>query len=97
MDFSFSTTRSITANSDVSTIVNDPPRLRQYLGHLHDIITTTYNNSYMSGWSSHFNTLDPAQNWSGSLSHITSRSNNVLSQINSSVANRRVLDHHQRR
>ena len=44
MDFSFSTSRSITANSDVSTIVNDPPRMRQYLGHLHDIITTTYNN-----------------------------------------------------
>ncbi len=85
MDFSFSTTRSITANSDVSTIVNDPPRMRQYLGHLHDIITTTYNNSYMSGWSSHFATLDPAQNWTSSLNHITSRSNNVLTQINSTV------------
>ena len=60
MDFSFSTTRSITSNSELATIVNDPPRLRQYLGHLHDIITTTYNNTYMSGWSKHFATLDPA-------------------------------------
>lgn len=85
MDNSFSTTRSITANSDVATIVNDPPRYRQYLGHLHDIITTTYNNGYMSGWTSHFATLDPAQNWSASLSHINGRSANVLSQINSAI------------
>jgi hypothetical protein len=82
MDFAFSTTGSITANSDVATIVNDPVRLRQYYGHLHDIITTTYNNSYMSQWSTHFAALDPAQGWAGSLSHINSRSNNVLSQIN---------------
>ncbi|MFT4550549.1 MAG: hypothetical protein ACI9MB_004526 [Verrucomicrobiales bacterium] len=82
MDFSFSTNRSITANSDVATIVNDPVRLRQYYGHLHDIITTTYNNSYMSQWTSHFSALDPAQDWAGSLNHINSRSNNVLSQIN---------------
>ena len=86
MDFSFSTNRSITANNECAKLVGDPARLRLYLGHLQDIISTTYNQSYMSMWSSHFNTFDPTQGWSGDLSHCVNRSNNVLSQINSRIA-----------
>ena len=85
MDFAFSTTRSITANSDLGKIVDDPPRMRQYLGHLHDIISTTYNNGYMSDWSAHFASLDPAQNWNAHLAHINSRSANVLSQVTNTI------------
>ncbi|MCP4846521.1 MAG: hypothetical protein GY899_01060 [Verrucomicrobiaceae bacterium] len=86
MDFSFSTSRSIFANSECSRLTANASRRRIYLGHLQDIITTTYNNSYMSIWTSHFAGLDPAQNWSGDLSYMNSRSSNVLSQINSSIA-----------
>ena len=85
MDFSFSTSRSIFANSECSRLTANASRRRIYLGHLHDIITTTYNNSYMSIWTSHFAGLDPAQNWAGHLGYINSRSGNVLSQINSSI------------
>ncbi len=86
MDFSFSTTRSITSNPDCNTFVStSPARRRLYYGHLHDIITTTYNNSYMSIWTSHFATLDPAQPWSSHLSYMNSRSSNVLSQITSGI------------
>lgn len=92
MDFSFSTSRSITANPDVAKIVGtagSPPiqnaRLRLYLGHLHDIITTTYNAEYMSYWTSHFGALLPGQNFNAHRSYIISRSNNVLSQINSRI------------
>jgi hypothetical protein len=88
MDFSFSTTRSITANAACNTLVStSPARRRQYYGHLHDIITTTYNSSYMSIWTDHFTTLDSAQPWSSHLSYMASRSSNVLSQINTGIPN----------
>ena len=86
MDFSFSTSRSIFANGECNKLTADASRRRIYLGHLHDIITTTYNNGYMSIWTSHFAALDPAQNWSSDLSYMSSRSGNVLSQINSAIA-----------
>jgi hypothetical protein len=85
MDFAFDAGRSIFANPQCATLTTNPARLRQYLGHLHDIITTTYNNSYMSIWSSHFASLDPSQDWASELSFLTSRSNNVLSQITSRI------------
>lgn len=86
MDFSFSTSRSIFANSECSRLTANASRRRIYLGHLHDIITTTYNNGYMSTWTSHFAGLDPGQNWASHLSYMNSRSGNVLSQINSSIS-----------
>jgi hypothetical protein len=85
MDFAFDASRSIFANPQCATLTASPSRLRQYLGHLHDIITTTYNNSYMSVWSSHLASLDPSQDWASELSYLTTRSNNVLSQISSRI------------
>lgn len=86
MDFSFSETRSITANGQCNTLVTtSPARRRQYYGHLHDIITTTYNNAYMGIWTEHFRALDPAQDWVAELTYMTNRSNNVLSQITSGI------------
>jgi hypothetical protein len=82
MDFSFSTDRGIFSFQEAGKLTpTNSPRRRLFLGHLHDIITTTYNNSYMSIWTDHFATLDPAQPWAGSLSYMNSRSNNVLGQI----------------
>ncbi|MEO1845276.1 MAG: lamin tail domain-containing protein, partial [Akkermansiaceae bacterium] len=86
MDFSFSTSRSIFANSQCSKLTADGKRKRIYLGHLHDIISTTYNNSYMSMWTTHLASLDSSQNWSSHLSYVTNRSNNVLSQINGQIS-----------
>ena len=85
MDFSFDTGRSIYANPQCATLTSAPARRRIYLGHLHDIISTTYNNTYMAQWTTHFATLDPAQPWSSHLSYMTTRSNNVLSQISGSI------------
>ncbi len=85
MDFAFSTTRSIFANSECSRLTADPARRRIYLGHLHDIISTTYNRDYMSMWTTHLASFDSSQNWRGHLSYITNRSNNVLSQISSGI------------
>jgi len=86
MDFAFDAGRTIFANSQCARLTTDPARRRIYLGHLHDVISTTYNNRYMSMWTSHLQSLDSSQPWSSHLSYITSRSNNVLSQINGQVA-----------
>jgi len=86
MDFAFDAGRSIFANSQCSKLTRDPARRRLYLGHLHDIISTTYNNGYMSMWTDHLQSLDSSQPWNSHLNYITSRSNNVLSQIDSQVS-----------
>lgn len=93
MDFSFDFTRSIFANAECNTLTNNTAlpgnaaRRRIYLGHLHDVVTTVYNNTYMSGYTTHLATLDPAQPWASRLSDINTRSNNILSQINSAIPN----------
>ncbi|MGI9243649.1 MAG: lamin tail domain-containing protein, partial [Verrucomicrobiales bacterium] len=87
MDFSFQASRSIFQFQESGRLVpSNSARRRLYLGHLHDIISTTYNNSYMSIWTDHFAEIDPQQNWSTDLSYMTSRSNSVLSQINGNIA-----------
>ena len=86
MDFSFSTTRSIFANSQCAKLTADPTRRRIYLGHLLDIITTTYNFRYMLVWTRHLQRFDSSQPWNTShLNYINARSTNVLSQINSQI------------
>ncbi|MDG2123893.1 MAG: lamin tail domain-containing protein, partial [Verrucomicrobiales bacterium] len=86
MDFAFDASRSVFANSQCSKLTRDGARRRIYLGHLHDIITTTYNNAYMALWTRHLQSFDRSQNWSGHLRYINSRSNNVLrSQIARSI------------
>jgi hypothetical protein len=85
MDFSFSETRDIFTNGQCATLTNAPARRRLYLGHLHDIITTTYNNAYMSQWTTHLATLDPAQPWTSRLSYVTNRSNYVLGRVNALI------------
>ncbi len=91
MDFSWNASLPISVNPGSNTnpecvqLTQDGRRKRIYLGHLHDIVSTTFNNTYMSMWSSHFNTLNPGSHWSSTLSYINSRSTNVLSQINISI------------
>lgn len=83
MDFAFDANRSITANPECRRITQNDSRKRIYYGHLHDIISTTYNIDYMSKWVNHLRGFDPNQNWSNHLNYINSRSRNVLSQIRS--------------
>jgi hypothetical protein len=94
MDFAFSNTRSIFANGECRKLANtssnpgNAQRKRIYFGHLHDIISTTWNDDYMGMWQSHLAQLSPSQNWitpnSGSY-RIGARSANVLSQINGQI------------
>ena len=79
-------TASIFANGECNKLASVPSRRRIYFGILHDIVTTTWNSSYMSTFTTHLASLDPSQNWAGKLSFFDARANYVLSQINNSIA-----------
>ena len=75
--------RAIDGNSDLQKLLTVPAYARLYYQHLRDIVTTTYNGSYLGYWSTNFGRLLPAQPFASHLSFIVQRSNFILSQINS--------------
>lgn len=85
MDFSFSATRSIFENSELQKLTVNSARRRAYLGHLHDICTTVFNQSYMSAWTSHYGSLLPGEDFNAHLNYINTRSNYILSQVNAEI------------
>ncbi len=85
MDFSFSATRSIYENSELQKLVADPARKRAYLGHLYDICSRIFNQSYMQTWTNHYGDLLPGEDFAGHLSYINQRSTYILNQINTEV------------
>ncbi|MES2476368.1 MAG: lamin tail domain-containing protein [Verrucomicrobiota bacterium] len=76
----------IFANTELQKLTADPVRKRLYLGHLYDICTTVFNQSYMAAWTSHFGSLLAGENFPAHLSYINTRSNYILSQINAEIA-----------
>ena len=86
LDFAFSATRNIFENRELNRIVANQSYRRAYLAHLHEICTTVYNQSWMAPWTSHFDECVPGGNvFSDDLGYINSRSNYILSQVNSQV------------
>jgi len=87
VDFAFSTTRNIFQNSQLQELTIDQSRKRTYLGHLHDICTTTYNQAWIQDWTDHLDDLIPGgDQLNDELSYINSRSNYVLGQIDNQVS-----------
>jgi len=86
MDFAFSATRSIFENQELQKLIAVAANRRAYLGYLHHICTTVFNQSGMAPWTSHYGGLLPGENFAGHLSYINTRSNHILSSINTTVA-----------
>jgi hypothetical protein len=84
IDAFYSDTRNI-GGGDWAKLISVNSRARTYYGHLHDIISTTWNRDHMQRWTEHFAQLLPGESWSSYLSGIGSRSANVLSQVKSRV------------
>lgn len=82
----FSGSLPIFTNTELQKLTANPARKRQYLGHLHDICTTVFNQSYMSPWTAHYGSLLPNEDFAAHLSYINNRSNYILSSINSELA-----------
>ncbi len=88
MDFSFSmgSSSGVVNNGDLSRLLSASPAWeRAYYGHLHDIITTTFNTTYMTPWAQHYSLFLPTENLTGFLPYISSRRSTVLGLINSAV------------
>lgn len=86
IDFAFSATRGIFVNRELNRIVANQTYRRAYLAHLYEICSTVYNQTWMAPWTAHFDECVPGGNvFSDDLSYINSRSNYILSQVNSQV------------
>ncbi len=82
--FALSTTASLFGDRNVAKLFARPVYRRLYYGHLHDIVTTTFNSSYISTWASHLGSC-AGENYGTSVSYINNRSNYALSQLPSNV------------
>jgi hypothetical protein len=74
-------------SQDLAKLILNPVRRRLYYGHLHDIINTAYNSTYMAYWANHMGQLLPGQDFAGHLQFITARSNWVLQLAPDSIMN----------
>ncbi|MGE4286201.1 MAG: lamin tail domain-containing protein [Phycisphaerae bacterium] len=77
---------SIVPNSDLSKIIAVAAYERLYYGHLYHLLTTGWNQEYMSYWADLFGRLLPGQNFTSHLSFIDQRSQYLLSEISNRVA-----------
>jgi hypothetical protein len=81
-----STSGSLVGGSNLAKTVNaSQDTLRRYYCHLYEIIQSTYNQAYMSRWTTHYGNL-VGENYSSILSYINNRANFVLSQLPTATA-----------
>lgn len=85
MDNAYDANLALFNNPQCAALTAKASRRRQYLGHLHDVVTTTFNAAYMSTWTTQFAAFDPSQPWASHLGYISSRASSVLSQISSAI------------
>lgn len=78
LDFLGSSRGPVVASPDLGKLIASPARARLYYGHLHDIITTSFNATYLGFWSTHFGALLPGQDFAAHLSYIADRANWVM-------------------
>jgi len=79
--FSRSTSAQLIGSGNVAKLVTtNPSNRRIYLNHLHDLVTTTFNTSYMTRWSQHYGEV-AAENYSSILAYIGARASFVLGQL----------------
>lgn len=75
----------IVPSGDLAKLITNPVRRRLYYGHLYDILSTSYNGSYMGYWANHLGQLLPAQDFAGHLQFITARADWVLNSAPDAV------------
>lgn len=87
MDFNFGASATSPLNratGNLDKVIRLPGNQRRYLGHLLDLINTTYNVGYLGPWITHFGEL-AGQNFSGIRTYVDQRSRSVRSQLPANV------------
>ena len=69
-------------SADLAAMITVPACERLYYGYVHYMITSTYNQEYMSHWTDQFGQLLPGQAFSSHLSFIDQRNTYLTNQIN---------------
>jgi hypothetical protein len=83
--FQASPSAPITGMGNIAKLLDTPGNRRAYLNHMWDIITTTFNATYMTRWTGHYGAVG-GQDLSTILTYINSRSTFALSQLQTTTA-----------
>jgi len=73
LDFLGSARGPVIGSADLAKLIAAPARRRSYYGHLHDIITTSYNATYLAPWAAELGALLPGQDFAGHLAYVAER------------------------
>jgi len=87
MDFVFSSgtnSSMLPGAPNLRRVIAIPKYRRLYLGHVQDLIQTTFNGSYMAPWLAHYGGV-VGQSFGGGVSYINARGNFALSQLGAEV------------
>ena len=89
MDFSFNrgSTDALVGDQNLSKVINLPGNLRVFYAHILDIISTTFNTSYISRWPAHYMKFCPGQDFTSRISYIQSRADYAKSVISGAGGN----------
>ena len=66
-------------------LIKVPEYLRRYYGYLQDVLSTAYNQNYMSYWTTHYGSLLPNQNFGTHLTYINNRHNYLMGLLGAQV------------
>ena len=83
MDFDFgaaATSPINRAGGNLARVIALPGNQRLYLGHLLELITTTYNTNYLTPWINHFGSV-AGENFGGIRAYVDQRVKSVRSQL----------------
>ena len=74
------TNTSIWGNRNVVKLFQRPIYTRLYQGHIHDLISRSFNTAYATTWFDHLGAC-AGENYASGIGYVTSRANTVLNQL----------------
>lgn len=81
-----STSASLVGNGNVAKLITaSPHNQRQFLFHVHDLVTRAFNTAYMARWAQHYGVVS-GESYSSILTYIGNRASNALSQLPAAAA-----------
>jgi len=85
LDFLGSSRGTLVASPDLARLIAVPARARAYYGHLHDLVTTSFNGRYLAPWSDQLGRLLPGQDFAGHLAYIADRAAYAAGVVDNAV------------
>ena len=80
-NFQIPTSSTLYGVGNVANVIRLPNNLHHYLGHMHDVISQSFNRDYLLQWGPRFTNILPTANFSMPTDYISSRIEFVASQF----------------